>query len=84
MLQREVAGSRDAIRRAFGVPADFFCYPYGRFDPTVKAAVSAAGFMAATTIRPRVASPRHDPYALGRIRVDARTSPRALLRKLES
>ena len=31
-LEREVAGSRRAIRRAFGVPVDFFCYPSGRYD----------------------------------------------------
>jgi len=81
-LQREIAGSRTALRRAFDVPANFFCYPYGRFDATVKAAVRAAGFVAATTIRPGVATPGADPYALGRIRVGPRTSPRALVRRL--
>jgi peptidoglycan/xylan/chitin deacetylase (PgdA/CDA1 family) len=81
-LQREVAGSRAALRRAFDVPANFFAYPYGRFDATVQAAVRAAGFVAATTIRPGVATPGGDPYALRRIQVGPRTSPRALVRRL--
>src|SRR4051812_14107325 len=81
-LQREIVGSRAALRRAFGVPANFFSYPYGRFDATVRAAVRAAGFVAATTIRPGVATPGGDPYALGRIRVAPTTSPPALVRRL--
>jgi peptidoglycan/xylan/chitin deacetylase (PgdA/CDA1 family) len=81
-LQREVAGSRAALRRAFDVPANFFAYPYGRFDATVQAAVRAAGFVAATTIRPGVATPGGDPYALRRIQVGPRTSPPALVRRL--
>jgi hypothetical protein len=36
----------------FGVPANFFCYPSGRYDPTVIAAVRDAGYLAATTTRP--------------------------------
>jgi peptidoglycan/xylan/chitin deacetylase (PgdA/CDA1 family) len=70
-LEREVAGSRAAIRKAFGVPADAFCYPAGRFDPTVEAAVRAAGYRAATSELPGAATPTQDRYALSRIRVDA-------------
>jgi peptidoglycan/xylan/chitin deacetylase (PgdA/CDA1 family) len=70
-VRREIAGSRAAIRRAFGVAADAFCYPAGRFDPAVEAAVRAAGYRAATTERPGAARPRDDHYALPRIRVSA-------------
>jgi peptidoglycan/xylan/chitin deacetylase (PgdA/CDA1 family) len=70
-LRREIAGSRAEIRRAFGVTADAFCYPAGRFDAAVEAVVRAAGFRAATTERPGAARPRDDHYALPRIRVSA-------------
>ncbi|MDX6714361.1 MAG: hypothetical protein QOH30_919 [Baekduia sp.] len=70
-LRREIAGSRTAIRKAFGVPSDAFCYPAGRFDPAVEAAVRAAGYRAATTERAGAARPRDDRYALPRIRVNA-------------
>jgi peptidoglycan/xylan/chitin deacetylase (PgdA/CDA1 family) len=83
-LHDEIAGSRAAIQRALGVPVEFFCYPYGRFDATVKAAVRAAGFLAATTTRTGLAWPHTDPYALGRIRVDGHTAPKALLELLHN
>ena len=51
-LRREVGGSRRWLRRAFGVPVDFFAYPSGRYNPTVEAAVRAAGYMGATTTQP--------------------------------
>jgi peptidoglycan/xylan/chitin deacetylase (PgdA/CDA1 family) len=69
-LQQEVAGSRAILRRDFHVPVAFFCYPSGRFDATVEAAVRKAGYLAATTTQPGLAAPGGDPDALPRIRVD--------------
>jgi peptidoglycan/xylan/chitin deacetylase (PgdA/CDA1 family) len=83
-LKREVAGSRSAIRKAFGVPVDAFCYPVGRFDANVEAAVRAAGYRAATTELPGAARPRDDRYALPRIRVDAGDSPQAVVGKVRT
>jgi peptidoglycan/xylan/chitin deacetylase (PgdA/CDA1 family) len=68
-LRDEVAGSRAWLRHAFGVPVDFFCYPAGRYDQAVEAAVHAAGYRGATTTNEGVASRRGDPYALPRVRV---------------
>ena len=48
-LRRELVGSREAIQREFGVTTNFFCFPYGHFDAAAKAAVRAAGYLAATT-----------------------------------
>jgi peptidoglycan/xylan/chitin deacetylase (PgdA/CDA1 family) len=79
-LAHEVSGSRRAIRRTFGVPADFFAYPYGRNDPRVRAAVRRAGFLGATTIVRGLASPQADPFALGRVLVAADDSPSSVLR----
>lgn len=68
-LRHEVAGSRHWLRHAFGAPVDFFCYPAGRYNPGVEAAVRAAGYAAATTTNLAVATRRDDPYALPRVRV---------------
>jgi peptidoglycan/xylan/chitin deacetylase (PgdA/CDA1 family) len=69
-LRTEVAGSRAILRRDFHVPVAFFCYPAGRFDATVEAAVRKAGYLAATTTQTGLAAPGGDPDALPRIRVD--------------
>jgi peptidoglycan/xylan/chitin deacetylase (PgdA/CDA1 family) len=83
-LRREVAGSRAAIQRAFGVPVNGFCYPAGRFDPAVEAAVRAAGYRDATTELPGAATPAQDRYALSRIRVDAGDDAAAVLGKVRA
>ena len=68
-LRHQVAGSRAAIRRRFGVPVDFFCYPSGRYDDVVIAAVRAAGFLGATTTNEGLAHP-DSLFTLSRVRVN--------------
>jgi peptidoglycan/xylan/chitin deacetylase (PgdA/CDA1 family) len=80
-LRREVAGSRTWIRGVFQVPVDFFCYPAGRYDSRVLAAVRAAGYLGATTTRYGLARPT-ELYTLARVRVDARDGVRGLAAKL--
>lgn len=67
-LEEEVAGSRKILQREFGVPVKDFCYPSGRFDETVVAAVKAAGYVGATTEIPGFATRDH-PFELARIEV---------------
>ena len=67
-LKRETAGARQILRREYGVPVKDFCYPAGRFDPTVIAAVEAAGYVTATTEIPGDAS-RDAPYELARFEI---------------
>lgn len=67
-LEEEVAGSRKILQREYGVPVKNFCYPAGRFDETVIAAVEAAGFEGATTEIPGLAI-KENPYELARIEV---------------
>jgi peptidoglycan/xylan/chitin deacetylase (PgdA/CDA1 family) len=81
-LRREVAGSRAWIRRRFHVPVDFFCYPSGRYDARVLAAVRAAGFLGATIEGFRPASPRDGLLTLPRIRVDGSDGVSGLAAKL--
>ncbi len=56
-LRFEVTGSREALRRLFGVPVDFFCYPRGLFDDAAVAAVRRAGFLGASTCDAGLATP---------------------------
>jgi peptidoglycan/xylan/chitin deacetylase (PgdA/CDA1 family) len=67
-LREEVAGSRRMLRREYGVPVNNFCYPSGRFDETVIAALKAAGYVGATTEIPGYAS-RAKPYELARFEI---------------
>jgi peptidoglycan/xylan/chitin deacetylase (PgdA/CDA1 family) len=67
-LKRETAGARTILRREYGVPVKDFCYPAGRFDPTVIAAVEAAGYVTATTEIPGYAD-REAPYELARFEI---------------
>ena len=68
-LRHEVSASRTAIRRRFHVPVHFFCYPSGRYNDRVVAAVEEAGYLGATTTNYGVAR-LDDPYRLDRVRVN--------------
>ena len=78
-LHEQVAGARTILRRRYGVPVNWFCYPSGHYDATVLAAVRAAGYRGSTTVVPGWARPADDPYRLPRLRVLGGTAPQALL-----
>ncbi len=78
-FRRELAGSRAEIKAKFGVTPRFFCYPAGRNDPASRAAVKAAGYLAATTVDPGIAARSDDPFGLPRVRVDPGTSGSSLV-----
>ncbi|MBA3866627.1 MAG: polysaccharide deacetylase family protein [Solirubrobacterales bacterium] len=67
-LSEEVAGSREILRREYGVPVKNFCYPAGQFNSTVIAAVEAAGYVGATTEIPGYATSK-SPYELARFEI---------------
>lgn len=69
-LRHEIADARAELRRTYGVPVNFFCYPAGRFDAKVVDAVRAAGFLGATTTNAGLAGPAQSPYELNRIRIN--------------
>jgi peptidoglycan/xylan/chitin deacetylase (PgdA/CDA1 family) len=81
-LRYQVAGSRAAIQRTFHVPVDFFCYPSGRYDDAVVAAVRDAGFLAATTTNEGFAT-RDSLFTLDRVRVNGSDGVAGLAAKLE-
>jgi peptidoglycan/xylan/chitin deacetylase (PgdA/CDA1 family) len=82
-LRAELSGSRARIRELFGVTPRFFCYPSGRLDGAVVAAVRRAGYLAATTTRAGFAGPR-DPLRLARVQVSRGMSATELLRRLRT
>ena len=82
-LRREVAGSRAELRRRFGVPADFFCYPAGHYDARVVAAVRAAGYVGATTVEYGLARPS-ELFTLDRVRVNGGEGDAGLAAKLNA
>jgi peptidoglycan/xylan/chitin deacetylase (PgdA/CDA1 family) len=81
-LWREVHGSRVELQRLFHVPVDFFCYPSGRYDAHVIAAVRRAGYLGATTTNYGLARP-NDLYTLSRIRINGSDGVAGFARKLE-
>ena len=81
-LREQVRGSRTRLRQLFGVEASFFCYPSGRYDDTVIAAVKRAGYRGATTTQAGWATPAGDAFELPRVRVDGGTPAPALLARL--
>lgn len=82
-LREEVSGSRARIRELFGVTPRFFCYPFGRLDATVAAAVRRAGYLAATTTRSAFATPR-DPLRLARVQVSRGQTGLDVVRRLRA
>jgi len=81
-LSSEVATARQSLRTRYGVPANWFSYPLGHYDPAVVGAVRAAGFLGATTSVPGWASPQEDRFRLPRLQVLAGTTGPALLSQI--
>ena len=82
-LRREVDGCRRILQREFGVPVTDFAYPSGRYDRQVVRAVRAAGYRAAVTTAPGLATHRH-PFKLRRLRVDGAAGVQGLADQLSS
>jgi peptidoglycan/xylan/chitin deacetylase (PgdA/CDA1 family) len=83
-LHYQVATARQIIRRRFGVPVNWFCYPSGHYNATVIDEVRSAGFVGSTTVVPGWAGPSSDMYTLARLRVLGGTSPSSLLEQIAS
>lgn len=68
-LKRQVEESRAELERQLGRPVLDFSYPSGKYDADVLAAVAAAGYRSAVTVRGGIYSPGDDPLLLSRVRV---------------
>jgi peptidoglycan/xylan/chitin deacetylase (PgdA/CDA1 family) len=83
-LKTELVDSRKLLQEKFNVPANFFCYPAGKNDARVRAAVEAAGYKGATTVEPGIASKSDNPYELPRIRVNGTDSAATVAARVRS
>ncbi len=81
-LHYQVAVARGVVRKRYHVPVNWFCYPSGHYDPTVVAAVKAAGYVGSTTVVPGWAHPEDDLYRLHRLRVLGGTSGAELVSEI--
>jgi peptidoglycan/xylan/chitin deacetylase (PgdA/CDA1 family) len=68
-LQIELQASRGYLEQLLGHPVLDFCYPSGRFNAKVEAAVAAAGYQSATTELPGTALSWPGRLAWTRVRV---------------
>jgi peptidoglycan/xylan/chitin deacetylase (PgdA/CDA1 family) len=81
-LANDVTTARQTLQSRYGAHANWFSYPSGDYNPTVTAAVRAAGYVGATTVNQGWASPKQDRFRLPRLVVAAGTSPTALLAQI--
>jgi peptidoglycan/xylan/chitin deacetylase (PgdA/CDA1 family) len=81
-LRYQIVTARNLLRREYGVPVNWFCYPSGQYNAGVIAAVRAAGFVGSTTVVPGWAGPSSDPFTLPRLRVLGGTTPASLLSQI--
>ena len=72
---REIAGSREALKRDFGLDVFAFAYPNGDYGDREVDLVSKAGYACAVTTDVGVNRPRADLYRLKRIGLPSAASP---------
>jgi len=82
-LWYEVKGSKDALEALLGHAVVDFCYPSGRYNDAVIAAVDAAGFQSATTTQPGAAHSLGDRFNWSRVRVSGSESIEDFAKGLE-
>jgi peptidoglycan/xylan/chitin deacetylase (PgdA/CDA1 family) len=71
VMDREVAGSREALTDLLGVPPLALAYPNGDHDARARRAASRAGYALAFAFDHRLSPvPPHDPYAISRLRMN--------------
>lgn len=80
--QYEIAESRAALRRSFGVPVEHFAYPFGHFSAETVDLVRRCGYLSAVTVLPGVARASDDPFRLPRITVNGQQGLWRLLLQL--
>lgn len=61
-LRAEVEGSKRDLESQFDLTIKWFCYPYGRQNPTVAEAVQKAGYFGAASTLPGPNVPSTDPF----------------------
>jgi peptidoglycan/xylan/chitin deacetylase (PgdA/CDA1 family) len=68
-LAAQLKDSRAQLEREVGRDVADFCYPAGKYNDAVEAAVAAAGYKTAVTVQPGFAAAGDDRLALARVRI---------------
>jgi peptidoglycan/xylan/chitin deacetylase (PgdA/CDA1 family) len=70
-LKDGIAGSKRILESKLNKEVNFYCYPGGGFNDKVKQIVKEAGYRGACATNPGKKYPKHDPYALKRLRISS-------------
>jgi peptidoglycan/xylan/chitin deacetylase (PgdA/CDA1 family) len=81
-LREEIEGSKARLEDLLGQSLDSFAYPYGAFDPRVRAAVMRAGYGSAAAVKNAISHPEDDPWAIARWTIRGSTGTAQLARLL--
>jgi peptidoglycan/xylan/chitin deacetylase (PgdA/CDA1 family) len=65
----ELVDARQRLKDELGRPVVHLAYPYGSFDPTVRAAAAAAGYVTGCSTRPGLSGADDDLLALRRVTI---------------
>jgi len=68
-VEEEISGSKQDLERMLDVPIQTFAYPYGDFNPAVKAVAEKAGFRGSCSVEGGANSPRTPLHILRRVEV---------------
>lgn len=81
-VANDLTTARQQLQTTYGVTVNWFSYPSGDYDPTVTAAVRAAGYVGATTVNQGWASAQQDRFRLPRLPVTAGTTPSQVMAQI--
>tara|TARA_B100000787_G_scaffold163300_1_gene144832 strand:+ start:4729 stop:5451 length:723 start_codon:yes stop_codon:yes gene_type:complete len=80
--QKEILDCKVDLERRFKIVISDFCYPFGRFNESVRSIAKSSGYLSATTmVRGRVNS-KSNKYKLPRIPINHHTLPHLFLLKI--
>ena len=82
MLMDEIEQSKNIIERNLGQKVNYFCYPFGGFNPVVKEIVKQSGYKAAVTTNRGFERYNKDLYEIKRVRFKDKDSDLVMRFKL--
>lgn len=80
----EINTSKATLEAQLGLPVQYFCYPYGRYNATTLSLIAEAGYRSATTTRPNVANASAAPLILPRIAINGHDGWAGFVAKLNT
>jgi len=72
--EQQIVGSKALLEEHLGVSIDAFCYPSGSFNQHTKELLAQNGYRTAFSLNETIYQQPDDPFFIGRIRIDYRTT----------